>query len=81
MCNWHISYMNKLSFPYIVTKYDKSSSGFLGFLNSYYIILLVNLFDCNEYQCVFSDNFKCLLLTDTHPFYILIFKFTHNSKR
>ena len=52
--------MNKLSFSYIVTKYDKSSSGFLGFLNSYYIILLVNLLDCNEYQCVFSDNFKCL---------------------
>ena len=55
MCNC----MNKVEFPYIVTKYDKSSSGSLGFLNSYYIILLVNLFDCNVHQCVFSDNFKC----------------------
>ena len=56
--------MNKLNFirefPYIVTGYDKRLSGSLGSLNSFYTILLVNLFDCNVHQCVFSDYFKCL---------------------
>ena len=56
--------MNKLNFirefPYIVTGYDKRFSGSLGSLNNYYTILLVNIFDCNVHQCVFSDYFKCL---------------------
>ena len=55
--------MNKLilsDFPYIVTGYDKRFSGSLESFPSFYTRLLVNLFDCNIHQYVFSDYFKCL---------------------
>ena len=60
MCNWHMNKFNFIKeFLYIVTGYGKRFSGSLGSLNSYYTVLLGNLFDCDVHQYVFSDYFIC----------------------